>query len=36
VRDEETNNNDGPLPWGFYALCLGIITGLLAGNFWPI
>jgi hypothetical protein len=35
VRDEETNN-DGPLPWGWYALFSGIIIGLLAGNFYPI
>lgn len=32
--DEPTD--DGPLPWGIYALCAGIITGLLAGNLWPI
>ena len=28
--------DDGPLPWGFYALCTGIIVGLLAGQMWPL
>jgi hypothetical protein len=35
VKDEETNN-DGRLPWEWYAVFSGIIVGLLAGNLWPI
>ena len=32
-KDEQADNER--LPWGLYAACAGIITGLLLGNFWP-